>query len=171
MAVQVASSRAFLGIGILVAGKSESRTRVKRARIISSGFAQRDSLLFVYGTLRPFVGIPMARWLWRVAKYAGPAKTPGRLYDLGPYPGLRPAQCSREWVQGDLYRVRNPFVLRALDRYEAGTGAGRPRFVRTRCVVTQARRRRAAWVYLYRSLVPHRARIAHGDYRVYRDAR
>jgi gamma-glutamylcyclotransferase (GGCT)/AIG2-like uncharacterized protein YtfP len=139
------------------------------ARIISSRFPQRDSLLFVYGTLRPFVDIPMARWLQGVARYVGPAKTRGRLYDLGPYPGLKPARRTREWVRGDLYAVRDPFVVRALDSYEAGTGAGRPRFVRTACVVSVGRRRqRAAWVYVYQRTASHRALIAHGDYRVYR---
>ena len=139
------------------------------ARIISSRFPQRDSLLFVYGTLRPFVDIPMARWLQRVARYIGPAKTRGRLYDLGPYPGLRPARRTREWVCGDLYEVRDPFVVRALDSYEAGTGAGRPRFVRSACVVSVGRRRqRAAWVYVYQRSPSHRARIAHGDYRAHR---
>jgi gamma-glutamylcyclotransferase (GGCT)/AIG2-like uncharacterized protein YtfP len=139
------------------------------ARIISSRFPQRDSLLFVYGTLRPFVDIPMARWLQRVARYIGPAKTRGRLYDLGPYPGLRPARRTREWVRGDLYEVRDPLVVHALDRYEAGTGAGRPRFVRSACIVSVGRRRgRPAWVYVYQRNPSHRARIAHGDYRAHR---
>jgi gamma-glutamylcyclotransferase (GGCT)/AIG2-like uncharacterized protein YtfP len=139
------------------------------ARIITSRFPQRDSLLFVYGTLRPFVDIPMARWLQRVARYVGPAKTRGRLYDLGPYPGLKSARRTCDWVYGDLYEVRDPFVVRALDRYEAGTGAGRPRFVRSACVVSVGRRwPRAAWVYVYQRNPSHRARIAHGDYRAHR---
>jgi gamma-glutamylcyclotransferase (GGCT)/AIG2-like uncharacterized protein YtfP len=141
------------------------------ARIISSRYPQRDSLLFVYGTLRPFVDIPMARWLQSVARYVGPAKTRGRLYDLGPYPGLKPARRSGEWVCGDLYEVRDPLVVRALDRYEAGTG-GRPRFVRSACVVSLGRRRPcAAWVYVYQLMPSHRARIAHGDYRSHRRQR
>jgi gamma-glutamylcyclotransferase (GGCT)/AIG2-like uncharacterized protein YtfP len=139
------------------------------ARIISSRFPQRDSLLFVYGTLRPFVDIPMARWLQRVARYIGPAKTRGRLYDLGPFPGLKPARRIREWVRGDLYAVRDPFVVRALDSYEAGTGAGRPRFVRSACIVSVGRRgQRAAWVYMYQRNPSQRARITHGDYRAHR---
>jgi gamma-glutamylcyclotransferase (GGCT)/AIG2-like uncharacterized protein YtfP len=125
----------------------------------------------VYGTLRPCVDVPVARWLQRVAEYAGPARTRGRLYDLGPYPGLRPARRSSEWVQGDLYRVPKPFVLRVLDRYEAGSGAGRPRFVRMPCVVSLARRRCVAWAYVYRSLAPRGARIADGDYRAHRERR
>jgi hypothetical protein len=39
------------------------------ARIIPSNPRRGDSLLFVYGTLRPFVDIPMARWLRALARY------------------------------------------------------------------------------------------------------
>jgi gamma-glutamylcyclotransferase (GGCT)/AIG2-like uncharacterized protein YtfP len=135
------------------------------ARIISSTSSQRDSLLFVYGTLRPFVDIPMARWLRGVARYVGPGKVRGRLYDLGPYPGLRPARRSGEWVFGDVYAIRNPFVMRALDRYEAGRVA-LPRFVRSACLVRSRRgRAREAWLYLYRGHPSPRARIRSGDYR------
>jgi gamma-glutamylcyclotransferase (GGCT)/AIG2-like uncharacterized protein YtfP len=134
------------------------------ARIISSRFPQRDSLLFVYGTLRPFVDIPMARWLRQRARYVGHGRVHGRLYDLGPYPGLTAARRSGEWVAGDLYRVRDPRVLRVLDRYEAGSGFGPPRFVRHSCIAFRGRRRTAAWVYVYQRSTSRRARIAHGDY-------
>jgi len=134
--------------------------------MISSRFRGRDSLLFVYGTLRPFVDIPMTRWLTRVATYAGPAKASGRLYDLGPYPGLRPASRRDEWVLGDVYRV-SAKVLLVLDRYEAGVGSGPPRFVRRRCELVMPKvRSRPAWVYTYERIVSPRARIASGDYRV-----
>ncbi|MEO8465478.1 MAG: gamma-glutamylcyclotransferase family protein [Gammaproteobacteria bacterium] len=128
------------------------------AGIISARFPQRDSLLFVYGTLRPFVDIPMARWLTRAARYVGTCKTPGRPYDLGSFPGLRPARRTRKWVSGDVYEVRDPLVVRALDSYEAGARAGRPRFVRSACVVSVGRRGKLeAWVYLYRRNPSHRA--------------
>ena len=84
--------------------------------MISSRLTARDSLLFVYGTLRPFVAIPMARWLRRAARYVGPATTRGRLYDLGSYPGMRAARNCRERVLGDVYRVVKPHVFRVLER-------------------------------------------------------
>ena len=141
-------------------------------RIIPSNPLPGDSLLFVYGTLRPFVDIPMARWLRRVARYVGPGRTRGRLYDLGPYPAFRPPRRADEWVFGDLYRVRSPSVMGRLDRYEAGTGHGRPRFVRRACVVSLGRRRRhAAWIYVYERHPSRRSRIVHGDYFAYRGAR
>jgi gamma-glutamylcyclotransferase (GGCT)/AIG2-like uncharacterized protein YtfP len=133
--------------------------------MISSRRARRDSLLFVYGTLRPFAAVPMARWLARVAEHLGGARTVGRLYDLGSYPGLRIVR-GGESVRGDLYRVRRRSVLRALDRYEAGTDARRPRFRRRPAFVTSdSGRRRAAWLYVYARPILRRARIAQGDYR------
>jgi gamma-glutamylcyclotransferase (GGCT)/AIG2-like uncharacterized protein YtfP len=136
-------------------------------RMIASRRSGRDSLLFVYGTLRPFVDIPMARWLRRATRYLGPATTRGRLYDLGPYPGLRAARGRGEHVAGDVYRVSRPKVWRALDRYERGV-RGKPRFVRARCVVRFARgKRKAAWVYRYCYAVVGAARISSGDYRAH----
>jgi gamma-glutamylcyclotransferase (GGCT)/AIG2-like uncharacterized protein YtfP len=135
--------------------------------MISSRHSRRDSLLFVYGTLRPFVDIPMARWLRDHARYLGPATARGRLYDLGAYPGMRVARGRGEHVHGDVYRVANPRVLRVLDRYEAGPKRDKVRFVRERCVVKLARRRRRAWLYRYRYSVVSAARIASGDYRAH----
>jgi gamma-glutamylcyclotransferase (GGCT)/AIG2-like uncharacterized protein YtfP len=138
--------------------------------MISSSLTRRDSLLFVYGTLRPFVDIPMARWLRRSARYVGPATTRGRLYDLGSYPGMRAARNCRDRVVGDVYRIVRPRALRALDRYEAGNARCKPSFVRERCLVKLERHgvRKMAWTYRYRHSVARRPRIASGDYRVQR---
>ena len=133
--------------------------------MISSRPTRRDSLLFVYGTLRPFADIAMARWLRRAARYVGPATTRGRLYDLGPYPGLRAARSRADTVAGDVYRVAGGRVFRVLDRYEA-------RFVRERCIVRLARgARRRAWIYRYRHGVARAVCIASGDYRLHCRAR
>ena len=136
--------------------------------MISGRLTRRDSLLFVYGTLRPFAEVPMARWLASVARHVGVATTTGRLFDLGRYPGMRAARAAREVVIGDVYRIADPRVLRVLDRYEAGAERRKPRFVRERCVVTLARgRRRAAWAYVYRYGVVNASRIVSGDYRAH----
>jgi gamma-glutamylcyclotransferase (GGCT)/AIG2-like uncharacterized protein YtfP len=133
---------------------------------------KRDSLLFVYGTLRAFVDIPMARLLRSRAHRLGSVKARGRLYDLGPYPGLKPPRSRRDWVVGDLYALRVPrSLLRTLDAYEAGdVGRERPRFVRARVLVhLRSARRRSAWVYIYRPPVRPGARIRAGDYAVHLD--
>jgi gamma-glutamylcyclotransferase (GGCT)/AIG2-like uncharacterized protein YtfP len=130
--------------------------------MISARVARRDSLLFVYGTLRPFVDIEMASWLRSHARYLGSATARGRLYDLGAYPGMTSVPGRRERVVGDVYRVANPRVFRVLDRYE-------DEFVRERCVVKLDRGgRRIAWTYRYRYGVARAPRIVSGDYRVHR---
>jgi pyruvate carboxylase len=143
---------------------------VREASMISSRLTTRDSLLFVYGTLRPFVDLPVSRWLRRTARYLGPAITAGQLYDLGEYPGMRAARNCGDRVVGDVYRVVQSRVFRALDRYEAGNASCTPRFVRQRCVVKLGRRgvRKTAWVYRYRYSVAGALRISSGDYREHR---
>ena len=137
--------------------------------MIPSRSTGRDSLLFVYGTLRPFIDIPMARWLRCSAHYLGPATTSGRLYDLGAYPGMCIARGRRECVHGDVYRVAQPRVLRVLDRYEAGNAQYKARYRRERCTVRFARgkARKTAWTYRYRHSVLGVPRIASGDYRAH----
>jgi gamma-glutamylcyclotransferase (GGCT)/AIG2-like uncharacterized protein YtfP len=121
-------------------------------------------LLFVYGTLRPFVDIEIAKWLRSNARYLGSATTLGRLYDLGAYPGMKASRGRRERVVGDVYRITKARVFRVLDRYEA-------RFVRERCVVQLARGgRKIAWAYRYRYNAESAARIASGDYRIHRSS-
>ena len=139
--------------------------------MISSRLSRREALLFVYGTLRPFVEIEMARWLRGAARYVGSATAPGRLYDLGAYPGMCAARTRAERVAGDVYRVTNPRVFRVLDRYEAG-GRGKPRFVRDRIEVRlDGGGHESAWVYRYCYSVVAAARITSGDYRLRRRIR
>src|SRR6185295_2595878 len=102
------------------------------------------------GTLRSFTASPMALWLREHATQVGRARTLGRLYDLGSYPGMIAAPRTHEWVSGEVYRLRRPqLTLRTLDRYEfAPAGRGRPRFVRVRRIVEIDGRDTPAWVYL-----------------------
>jgi gamma-glutamylcyclotransferase (GGCT)/AIG2-like uncharacterized protein YtfP len=128
--------------------------------------------LFVYGTLRPAIDAPMARWLAAAAQWLGPARSRGRLYDLGPHPAMRPARYAREWVSGDLYRLLRRETLLALDRYESGPPATRRAgFVREACVVEHMRGRRLAWAYVYRGPMLRASRIAGGDYCAHRAER
>jgi gamma-glutamylcyclotransferase (GGCT)/AIG2-like uncharacterized protein YtfP len=127
----------------------------------------RDSLLFVYGTLREFFDIPMARRLRRDALSLGVARVAGRLYDLGRYPGMKPPRRRDEWVIGELYRLESPSrTLRALDRYECGVVPSRVRFVRERARALRAAGGASwAWVYRFRGAVRTENRITSGDYR------
>jgi gamma-glutamylcyclotransferase (GGCT)/AIG2-like uncharacterized protein YtfP len=136
-------------------------------------------LLFVYGTLRPRLqgcDVPLARWLATSAEHLGAARTRGRLYDLGPYPGLvllPPVNGPRGWIAGDVYRLPRPQqMLATLDRYEGGRAKARPRFERIERPIRIRQYRSAdAWLYVYRGPLATAAPIRDGDYRRYLEER
>jgi gamma-glutamylcyclotransferase (GGCT)/AIG2-like uncharacterized protein YtfP len=115
--------------------------------------------LFVYGTLRR--GAPMHGLLERDVAWVGAARIRGRLYDLGPFPGLTDGG-RNDFVQGELYRIaaRDPAqLLDALDRYE---GRAFSRVVRE--VEPAEGAALEAFVYLFAGSLRGRRRIASGDY-------
>jgi gamma-glutamylcyclotransferase (GGCT)/AIG2-like uncharacterized protein YtfP len=131
---------------------------------------QRD-FLFVYGTLRSDLGHPMAQFLARRARLLGRAKMPGRLHDLGPYPGMRDAENADDWVHGELWELAEAAAtLEELDRYES-LGTAPPPFVRRRGRATLSSGAAVeTWVYVYVGTVDKARHIASGDYRAARDA-
>lgn len=119
--------------------------------------------LFVYGTLRPGSGHPMADFLAARARRVGRARMPGRLYDLGPYPAMT---AESGWVQGELYELHEPGdTLAALDRYEGCPDGREAAFEREQCyAMMEGGASVAAWVYYYRGPVAHGQHIPSGDY-------
>jgi gamma-glutamylcyclotransferase (GGCT)/AIG2-like uncharacterized protein YtfP len=105
----------------------------------------------------------MARFLAERGRLLGAARVPGRLYNLGWYPGLLEPAAADDWVQGDLYELTDPdATLPRLDRYEIGASA-----LFERCLVPVSRGpggELSAWVYYYRGKVNDGQRIASGDY-------
>jgi len=73
--------------------------------------------LFVYGTLRAGSGHPMHEVLAKAADRVCAATVTGRLVRVDWYPGLV-LDSSAGRVHGDLWRLRDFAVLRALDEYE-----------------------------------------------------
>lgn len=137
--------------------------------MISARLAARDSLLFVYGTLRAFAATVAGERLRRQSCLVGYARVAGRLYELGRYPGLGPCRRAGEWVTGEVYRLRTPrLTLRALDRYEAGAWPVPARFTRMRAIAYVAGARRRVWLYRFLGPVRAECRIAGGDYERYR---
>lgn len=80
--------------------------------------------LFVYGTLlsgaQDTLGAAMRVRLQREAKIVAAASSPGRLFDLGAYPGMVEAEPrDRDLVSGEVLELRDPVAtFRWLDRYE-----------------------------------------------------
>ncbi|HUO68486.1 MAG TPA: gamma-glutamylcyclotransferase family protein [Gammaproteobacteria bacterium] len=138
--------------------------------MISARSTARDSLLFVYGTLRAFVATDAGERLRRQSRLVGYARVAGRLYDLGRYPGLCHPRRAGEWVIGEVYRLRTPrLTLRALDRYESGARPVAARFVRERALAQVASgSRRRVWVYRFVGPVYAERRIVGGDYERHR---
>jgi gamma-glutamylcyclotransferase (GGCT)/AIG2-like uncharacterized protein YtfP len=125
-------------------------------------------LIFVYGTLRRNARCAMARWLASQGEYIGCGTIPGRLYDVGDYPALRPTRHPSEAVVGDLYRLRRPaYTLARLDQYEGiGSGQSRPYQYSRECVQVTLKGGECfpAWSYLYMGATARLKRIVHGDY-------
>jgi gamma-glutamylcyclotransferase (GGCT)/AIG2-like uncharacterized protein YtfP len=109
--------------------------------------------LFVYGTLMKGSGNPMAMRLHAESAYMGLARTSGRLYRLGYYPGLVRAERKAECVFGEVVKLRNPSrSLHWLDAYEGcGPDDPEPRMYERVMVPVTLRSGEifTAWTYLY----------------------
>src|SRR5687768_15321910 len=88
-------------------------TPAARWRRSASLPAPAEPLLFTYGTLMRGYGLHHV--LGPRAERLGTATARGRLLDLGRYPGVVEG---RGWVRGEVYRLRDPQVLAAVDRAE-----------------------------------------------------
>jgi len=114
--------------------------------------------IFVYGTLRSTSSAPMAREFAKNATLVGPARVPGRLIDLGQYPGLLEPNSPDDRVEGELWQLHAPeSYLPVLDAYE-GCGPDDPepheyqRVVRT--ITRNTGEQVDVWVYLNKWMKP-----------------
>lgn len=128
-------------------------------------------LLFAYGTLMSAATGAMGRAERdRLAREAAPtirmATTPGRLYDLGRYPGLVLSVGQVEIVHGEVFELIDPDRSFAwLDAYEGIVPGDHPHkeYARTlRPVTLEGGEQVEAWVYVYRQPVRPEALIAGG---------
>ncbi|MGD9869250.1 MAG: gamma-glutamylcyclotransferase [Hyphomicrobiales bacterium] len=131
--------------------------------------------LFVYGSLLSGARHAMGARLRAAAALAGAAAMPGRLYDLGAYPGAVHDSDARGIVVGELWALRRPgLLLRQLDLYE-GCAPGQPEphaFRREVAgVVLMGNRALPAWVYLWTGGPAGRRPVAGGDWLVHVSAR
>src|SRR5262249_50018101 len=121
--------------------------------------------LFVYGTLRRISKHPMARFLAERATFVGEATMPGRLYNLGRFPGMTESQTPGDVVVGDVFDLPSEETLAELDRYEGAESPLPSFFERGRAETTLADGRKVkAMVYWFRGEVKESQRIASGDY-------
>lgn len=128
-------------------------------------------LLFLYGTLLPdLAGRSIARRL-AALKRIGAATLPGRLFDLGAYPGLVFDVTGDATVAGDLFALPDdPAPLAALDAYEGylpNDPAGSLYLRRQRIATLPDGRTLPAWVYEYNRDLAGATLIPDGDYRAW----
>jgi len=124
---------------------------------------ETGDLLAVYGLLRAGeVGFERFG-LAQAFEDIGPCIIPGKLYDLGRYPGLVEGEGR---VAGELFRVKNMSVMPQLDKYEDYDPADEAgsRYLRRRVALIEPDV--AAWVYLWNRSVEDCKPIANGDWLV-----
>jgi len=123
--------------------------------------------LFVYGTLRR--GFRLHRRLARLgAVFCGEAMVAGELFDLGSFPGARPAEGEGKRVRGEVYQLSQPAQdLDVLDEVEGFNPrcAARSEFVRAIAEVTMRNGESCrAWIYWLGPVLRPMRCIASGDY-------
>lgn len=125
--------------------------------------------LFVYGTLRRDPRHEMFHVLAKTAHFLGEARVPGRLYDLGAYPGMSLSN-GGGFVKGEIYEV-NPIrwvdVIQQLDEYE-GCSNDDPEPHEYRRQIVEAKLSSGesmdAWAYVLNRSSHGLREIASGDY-------
>ena len=119
--------------------------------------------LFIYGTLMP--GLRLQAEM-QGAQRLGVARVPGRLVDVGRYPGLLQGG---GLVTGEVYRLSDAHLAR-LDEVEEMVPGDRAasQYWRERVTVQEGvLEGQQVWTYVYNLPVDGLTPIAHGDYRRY----
>ena len=126
--------------------------------------------MFAYGTLRKGVAIPLKKKIGEDMEWVGLSQIPGKMYDIGKYPGALPANADekRSFIKGEVIKIRNPRkVFKILDEYEGFD----PRHVdkseyyrEKKTVQLDDGTKIDAWVYWYNLPVQGKRRIRHKDY-------
>ncbi|QPK64719.1 gamma-glutamylcyclotransferase [Methylomonas sp. LL1] len=130
--------------------------------------------LFVYGTLRKTQDGRLHPYLKKRAVFIDHASLPGKLYQIGCYPGAVPEPAASGFrVHGEVYRLLDPArLLPILDEYEECTGHfPQPHeYRRVSASVTLADGwPLKAWVYWFRHSTAGLRQISSGDYLDYRN--
>ena len=126
-----------------------------------------SEFLLVYGSLLRSLKHPYSHLLSIHGEILGIGKFPGRLFDLGHYPGATYEPESSNWVFGELNRLdSHQKVIPLLDKYEGiGIRFKRPyEFIRVKVPVTTDFGPLQAWIYQYNLNTSGKTIIESGDY-------
>lgn len=135
---------------------------------------QKNSLLFVYGTLRLGASSDLSRN--HLVEHVGEDFINGRLYNLGRFPGVKDVPESgapqvvsgskadpghfdigAPFIRGDVFKILDDTVVVHLDRYE-----GYPDLYNRH--ETESAEGRHVWVYTYNHAVQDSQEISSGDW-------
>jgi gamma-glutamylcyclotransferase (GGCT)/AIG2-like uncharacterized protein YtfP len=130
---------------------------------------ERPTRIFVYGTLRSDPAHEMFHLLAKHARFVGDATVPGRLFDLGEYPGMISSDGAGR-VLGEVYEfdpVHWRPVIERLDKYE-GCSTSDPEPHEYRREIVRARLASGetlpAWAYILNRWPAELREIESGDY-------
>jgi gamma-glutamylcyclotransferase (GGCT)/AIG2-like uncharacterized protein YtfP len=134
-----------------------------------------NDLIFVYGTLLPGRAPRDVREIVGQLRHVARGSMPGRVFDLGPFPGAVHDDTALTRVQGEVFELpESNEHLRKLDEYEE-FDPSRPDqslFVREKHRIELVDGSQVhCWVYVY-NRDPGRAQtVPHGDYATWESAR
>ena len=128
--------------------------------------ATQPAYLFVYGTLRSKIDIPVKQEIAKHWQLIGASEVKGKLYDMGDYPAAVPADSGdNSTIEGEVYLINEPTpVFAVLDKYE-----GEAYTRKLEPVKLPDGREVQAWVYWYTNPVTGKTRITDNDYLKYRE--
>jgi gamma-glutamylcyclotransferase (GGCT)/AIG2-like uncharacterized protein YtfP len=121
---------------------------------------QQPSYLFVYGTLRTSIEVPVKEQIRGHVELVGEAEIKGQLYDMGGYPAAVPEDGV---IKGEVLKIHDDEkVFRALDVYEGFN------YQRKQEEVTLKNGDKiTAWIYWHKMPVEGKVKIEEADYLEY----
>ena len=129
--------------------------------------ALEKQYVFVYGTLKRNIANPVGSMMRAHANYVAEAIIAGRIYDLGPYPGLILEDCGTA-VYGELYEIERPnALLSLLDAYEGCSDQDAHPHEFSRVMATVRDNEGVdyrAWVYVYQGAIDPQWVLTSGYY-------
>ncbi len=126
--------------------------------------------IFVYGTLKEDMLSEVMPQIKPFIQFGGKGYVQGRLYDVGAFPGAKPARLKDKKVYGQLLSIKSGFenkVLNELDEYEAYHPAdvAHSLFKRKKVKVFTTGAVNDAWIYWYNQPVTNKKVINDGHYK------
>ncbi len=120
--------------------------------------------MVLYGSLMSFFNTQDELGIRDKLKLLGRCELPGRLYNIGAYPGFKSLHENHGSVQAELYQLVDPQVLIKLDEFEDYIPDDVNASLYLRTLVSLKQFDIKAWVYIYNRPVLESAYIRSGNW-------